>query len=169
MSATDLSSPMPLAMAALPLIAVGETLAETASLTRADIASFSRASFDANPLHLDPQAAARAGFDDVIASGQQTAALLMGMLATHYSRDDDGVRREMLCLNMNFAFKEPVLADREFTLRWRVASVEWKERLGGLLAHLDGTATPASGPVAVVARGTILVKEAVVGVVEVEP
>ena len=142
------------------LVAVSETLSKTVCFSREAIAAFSRGSGDTNPLHLDPEAARRAGFADAIASGQQTAAMLMGMLATHYSRSDDGVAREMLCLNMNFAFKEPVLAGQPITLQWRVASVEWKEKLQGMLAHLDGAASLAPGKLAVIARGTILIKEA---------
>lgn len=164
------TQPMPLASAdpVSPLVAAGETLSKVASFSRESIAAFSRATDDANPLHLDVEAARRAGFADTIASGQQTAALLMGMLATHYSRSDDGVMREMLCLNMNFAFKEPVFAGSPVTLHWRVASVEWKERLQGMLAHLDGSAAIVPGQPAVIARGTILVKEAEAPVVVVQ-
>ena len=65
-----------------------------------------------------------ARFGEIIASCQQTAAGLMGMLATHFSRHDDGVPREMLCLNMNFAFKAPVFAGQDLQLRWRVTNIE---------------------------------------------
>jgi hypothetical protein len=85
----------------------------------------------------------------------------MGMLATHYSRDTDGVKREMLCLNMNFAFKGPVFADQEVTLRWKVASSQWNSKLQGVLAHLDGSVSVVEDKPLVVARGTILVKEIV--------
>lgn len=150
------------------LVPAGETITRQTRFTREDIASFSRASLDENPLHLDAGAARRAGFADIIASGQQTAAMMMGLLATHYSRDAaDGTPRDMLCLNMNLAFKEPVLAGQQLTLHWAVASVEWKEKLQGVLVHLDGSVTVASPaepagapPVALIARGTILVKQA---------
>ena len=139
------------------LITVGETIARTVRYSRDDIAAFARISFDENPLHLDAVAAERAHFGEIIASGQQTAAILMGMLATHFSRRDDGVARQMLCLNMNFAFKEPVFAEQELKLRWRVASVEWNQTLGGMLGQLDGRATVVPGKPAVIARGTVLV------------
>ena len=98
-----------------------------------------------------------ARFGEIIASGQQTAAALMGMLATHFSRNDDGVPREMLCLNMNFAFKAPVFAGQDLQLRWRITKIEPSTRLGGLIGHLDGVASVVCGKPAVVARGTILV------------
>jgi acyl dehydratase len=150
---------MPLTVARDRLVRVGETVGRTLRFSREDIAAFARISFDQNPLHVDTQAAQRARFGEVIASGQHTAAVLMGLLATHFSRSDDGLAREMLCLNMNFAFKGPVFADQALTLQWRVATVEWNAKLEGALAHLDGSAAVLRGQPAVVARGTILVRE----------
>jgi acyl dehydratase len=142
------------------LIRVGEKLSRTLRYSRDDIASFARLSSDQNPLHHDALAAQRARFGDIIASGEHTAAILMGMLATHFSRRDDGVRREMLSLNMNFAFKSPIFAEREVTLAWLVSNVQWNAKLKGWLAHLDGSAGIAHQPAAIVARGTIIVTEA---------
>jgi acyl dehydratase len=141
------------------LIAVGQKIERVQRFSRDDIAAFARLSHDENPLHVDRQAAQRARFGEIIASGQHTASIMMGILATHFSRSGDGVQREMLCLNMNFAFKQPVFADQDIRLQWRVSAVEWKSRLNGVLAQLDGSAAVASGHPAVVARGSILVKE----------
>ena len=141
------------------LVVAGERTVKTLRYTREDIALFARLSGDENPLHTDTAVAQRARFGEIIASGQHTSAHLMGMLATHFSRDDDGIRREMLCLNMNFAFKGPVFDDQDITLQWRVSSVEPKDKLQGLLVHLNGTASIGRGKPALIARGTILVKE----------
>ena len=141
------------------LVLEGETLERTLRFSRDEMAAFAVMSYDDNPLHRDRIAAQRAGFADIIAAGQHSAALLMGMLATHYSRDDDGIKREMLCLNMNFSFKHPVLAEQEISLRWRVASVIWKTRLNGMLTHLDGSVCAKDSAPSVIARGTILVKK----------
>ena len=142
----------------IPLVFVGEKVSKTLRYSREDIALFARLSGDENPLHTDAAVAQRARFGEIIASGQHTSAHLMGMLATHFSRHDDGIRREMLCLNMNFAFKTPVFADQDITLQWRVSNVEPKDKLQGLLGHLDGTASIGRGKPALIARGTILVK-----------
>ena len=142
------------------LIAVGETITKTLRYSRDDIAQFARLSSDHNPLHVDAMVAQRARFGEIIASGQQTAAILMGMLATHFSRNDDGVARQMLCLNMNFAFKAPVFAEQELTLQWRVSTVTPNAKLKGLLGQLDGQAVVTRGKPAVVARGAILVSAA---------
>ena len=139
---------------------VGEQFSQPVRYTREDIFNFARLTGDTNPLHVDLQAAQRARFGEIIASGQQTASLLMGLLAAHFSRHDDGVRREMLCVNTNFAFKEPLFADQDIQLTWKVASAEWKPRIRSMLVHLDGHASVTLGKPAVIARGTILVKEA---------
>ena len=141
------------------LVAPGETVSRLVRLSRQDIIDFARLSGDANPLHVDEIVAARARFGEIIASGQHTGALLMGLLATHFSRADAAAKREMLCLNVNLAFKRPVFAEQEITLRWRVSSFERNEKLGGLVVQLDGGAGVGAQP-AVVARATILVKEA---------
>ena len=139
------------------LITVNELISRTIRYSHDDIANFARMSLDQNPLHLDALRAKRTRFGEIVASGQQTAAGLMGMLATHFSRHDDGVPREMLCLNMNFAFKAPVFAGQDLKRRWRVTNIEPSTRLGGLIGHLDGVASVVRGKPAVVARGTILV------------
>ena len=139
------------------LIAVGEMVTQRLRYSRADIAEFSRLSLDQNPLHLDSMVAQRARFGEIVASGQQSAAILMGMLATHYSRSDDGVARQMICLNMNFAFKAPVFAEQEIVLQWKVSSVTPNAKLNGLVGLLDGHASVMRGKPSVIARGTILV------------
>ena len=141
------------------LIEVGERLSRTVRFSRDEIATFARMTFDENPLHIDNQVAQRARFGEIIASGQQTSAVMMGMVATYFSRSDDGVSRQMLCLNMNFSFKSPVFADQDVLLTWQVSSLEWKAKLGGQLAQLDGTARIGAGRPLVIARGTILVSE----------
>lgn len=143
------------------LIFAGEAIAKSVRVSRDEILAFARMSHDDNPLHHDTRAAQRARFGEIIASGQHTAAMLMGLLASHWSRSADGVRRELLCLNMNFAFKGPVFADQDIALAWKVNTTQWNAKLHGMLAHLDGSAAVVQGKPAVVARGTILVKESV--------
>lgn len=143
-----------------PLISVGETCERRIRFTREDIATFARLTGDSNPLHHDVQAAQRARHGEIIASGQQTTTMMIGLAASHFSREDDGQCRELLCLNFNFSFKAPVFAEQELLLHWRVASVEWNATLGGWLAHVDGHATVRNAHPCVVGRGTLLVKAA---------
>lgn len=140
-----------------PLIRVGEEFRIRVRYTREQIVQFARLTGDANPLHHDRQAAERASFGELIASGQQTASQMMGLVASHFSRGDDGVPREMLCLNFNFSFKLPVFAEQDIQIEWRVAEVERSTRRGGFIGHVDGMAS-VGGKTCVIGRGTVLVR-----------
>ena len=144
-----------------PLIRAGEEIHSRLRYSVEQIVEFARLTGDANPLHHDQLSAQRAHFGEIIASGQQTASHMMGLVASHFSRRDDGVPREMLCLDFDFAFKAPVFAEQGITLVWRVEQLEVSTRLGGYIGRLDGKASVA-GRVCVVARGTILVRRAAI-------
>ena len=141
------------------LVRVGERIEHVAHYTRAEISRFAMLTLDSNPVHHDREAAVRAGLPDVIASGQHTSALMSGLAATHFSRADDGIARAMLCLHFNFAYREPIVADSDVTMRWVVSSTEWNASLNGVIAQLEGKATIANA-LAVIARGTVLVRRA---------
>jgi len=141
------------------LVRVGEHFEHTTRYSREDISRFATLTLDLNPVHHDREAALRAGLRDVIASGQHSSALMSGLAASHFSRDDDGIPRSMLCLHFNFAYREPIFADTDVTLRWVVSSTEWNATLGGVIAQLEGKATVGNAP-AVIARGTVLVRRA---------
>jgi len=142
-----------------PLVRIGEEAHAQIRFTREQITQFALLTGDLNPLHHDRQAAERASFGEIIASGQQTASQLMGLAASHFSRRDDGVPREMLALNYNFAFKAPVFANQLLQLQWRVAEIEPNPRRGGFIAQLNGSASVA-GKACVIGRGTVLVRRA---------
>jgi acyl dehydratase len=141
-----------------PLVHVGETCRHTVRLSRDDIVTFARLSGDSNPLHHDTLAAQRARHGEIIASGQHTTALLIGLASSHFSRQGEGCGRELLCLNFNFAFKAPVFAEQQLELSWRVVSVEANRRLGGVLVQAEGCAAVRNAAPAVVGRATLLVK-----------
>lgn len=151
MSSSSLSTPPS------PPVVVAESCERTLVFSRAAIAEFAKQTGDANPLHFDPEAAARAHHGRIIASGQQTTSNLIGLAATHFARRCERFAREVLCLNFNFAFKAPVFADDPVALSWVVKAVEWHPRLEGWLAHADGKAV-SHARLCVVGRGTLLVK-----------
>ena len=140
------------------LVRVGERIEHVARYTREEISRFATITLDLNPVHHDRAAALQAGLSDVIASGQQTSALMSGLAASYFSRDD-GIARAMLCLHFNFAYREPIFADSDVTMRWVVSSTEWSASLDGVIAQLEGKATVANA-LAVIARGTVLVRRA---------
>lgn len=157
---TENAPTVPDATLVAALVRVGERIEHRARYGREDIARFASLTLDANPVHHDREAARAAGLPDVIASGQHTSALMSGLAASHFSRRDDGVAREMLCLHFNFAYKAPIVADSEVVLEWTVAATEWNASLAGVIAQLEGRAVVGAGAPAVIARGTVLVRPA---------
>jgi len=145
-----------------PLIRDAERFHAHFRYTREQIVEFARLTGDMNPLHHDRLAAERASFGEIIASGQQTASHMMGLVASHFSRRDDGVPREVLLLHFNFVFKAPVFAEQEIHVGWRVSEVERSAHRGGFVGHVDGTASVAGKP-CVIGRGTVLVRRAAAG------
>ncbi len=141
------------------LVQVGEHFEQVARYSAEEISRFATLTLDANPVHHDRAAAQAAGLADVIASGQHTSALMSGLAATHFSRCGGGVVRSMLCLHFNFAYREPIFAGSEVTMRWVVSGTEWNAGLDGVIAQLEGKATVKGAP-AVIARGTVLVRRA---------
>lgn len=140
----------------LPPVTVGERCTKTIRFDRASIAAFAHLTGDANPLHYDTAAAERSRHGRVIAAGQQTTSQLIGFAATYFSRKGEELR-ELLCLNFNFALKNPVFADEDLDLAWVVSHIEWSGRLQGWLVQADGSAV-STGRVCVVARATLLIK-----------
>ncbi len=141
------------------LVQVGERIEHVAHYGAEEISRFAMLTLDSNPVHHDREAALAAGLSDVIASGQHTSALMSGLAATYFSREDDGIPRSMLCLHFNFAYREPIYAGSDVSLRWVVSSTEWNASLNGVIAQLEGKAAVASA-IAVIARGTVLVRRA---------
>jgi acyl dehydratase len=159
MSMTDSSTIIADESAIAALVQVGERIEHVSRFTREEISRFALLTLDSNPVHHDREAARQAGLSDVIASGQHTSALMSGLAATYFSRADGGVARSMLCLHFNFAYREPIFADSDVTMRWVVASTEWNASLDGVIAQIEGKATVANA-LAVIARGTVLVRRA---------
>ncbi len=159
MSMTESSTIVVDESAIAALVRVGERIEHVARFTREEISRFALLTLDSNPVHHDREAARQAGLSDVIASGQHTSALMSGLAATYFSRADDGVARSMLCLNFNFAYREPIFAESDVTMRWVVASTEWNTSLDGVIAQIEGNAAIANA-LAVIARGTVLVRRA---------
>ncbi|KAI7750276.1 hypothetical protein M8C21_009778 [Ambrosia artemisiifolia] len=66
------------------LLKTGDKLKQTRIFTCEDLVDFSKVSFDANPLHLDPEYARNAGYNDVLVPGMLVASLFPRIIATHF-------------------------------------------------------------------------------------
>lgn len=158
MSTPPSATTTPRAPRAEPPAALGFTLERVDRYSHADIEAFAAACRDRNPLHADPARAERSRYGEIIASGQHTSSMLLGLATSFFTQPTAGRFNEVLVLHVNFAFKAPVFADEEATLRWSVAAVEWNDKLGGHIVMLDGGVRTERSQPALVARTALLVK-----------
>jgi 3-hydroxybutyryl-CoA dehydratase len=131
-----------------------ERFASTIRLTPAAVSAFARAAGDLNPLHHDPDAAARTRYRRRIASGTQTVAHLMALSATHFSE-----RGEMVGLDFSFRFKKPIYADETIEMEWLVVRVKNAPHLNGDVVEMRGRIRNQAGETAVGAKGRVLVAD----------
>ena len=133
-------------------ISPGEKIVKEEVFTKESISEFARMCGDMNPLHHDEEYAKETRFGRIVACGPHTASLMMGLTASHYSRET-----AMLGLEFSFDFKKPVFEGETVKIEWEVKSSEHKESLGGDLVSLDGKALKENGDEAVSGKGKVLV------------
>lgn len=135
---------------------VGDAFERRIRLSADEIRSFAVNVHDFNPLHHDTAVAQAAGYPDIIASGTQIGSHLMALTATHFATPlADGTRRTGLGMGFEIFFRAVVLADEDIALRWRVTSVERKDKLRGWITKVEGEARSERG-VLLAATGTLL-------------
>jgi len=122
------------------------------TLTPDSVAEYARAAGDRNPVHFDPAFVAGTRYRRLIASGTQTTALLLGLTATHFSKDTS-----MVGLEYWVKFRRPVFADERIRLEWLVIKVTRNARLGGEIVDLRGRVRGGDGQTSIGAKGRVLV------------
>jgi len=135
-----------------PGVRVGERIEGQVALSGEEIANFARLCGDQNPLHHDEEYARQTRFGGIIACGPHMTSLMMGMVATHFSRET-----AMLGLEFTFHFRKAVLADEPITIAWEVMTVRPKASLGGELVTLEGQASNQQGQVVLTGTGKVLI------------
>ena len=131
--------------------AVGETFSVELVIAPEDVALFARFIGDHNPIHHDAAAAAASRSGGIVASGAHTASLMMGALATQFSK-----RWANVGLGYAVRLRKPVYAGQALTVTWTVASVEDSAKLKGIVVRMEGTLTTPSG-VAITATSDALI------------
>ncbi|KAI3683542.1 hypothetical protein L1987_84048 [Smallanthus sonchifolius] len=67
------------------LLKTSDKLKQTRIFSSQDLVNYSKVSFDANPLHLDPEYARNAGYKDVLVPGMLVASFFPRIIATHFT------------------------------------------------------------------------------------
>jgi acyl dehydratase len=132
----------------------GERFSSEVTLTPTMVSAYARAAGDSNPVHHDAQFAASTRYGRLIASGTQTTALLLGLTASHFSREG-----AMVGLEFWVRFRRPVYADETIHLEWLVVKVTANEKLNGDVVELRGRIRAQDGETALGAKGRVLVTD----------
>ena len=135
-------------------VSVGERFSEVIAMTVEDAVAFAKAAHDFNPLHHDHDAAANSRYKKLIVSGTQTAARLMALTATHFSK-----RFDVVGLDFSVRFHKAVFADETVTLEWEVVNVTPTSAQKGDVVEMKGRVTNAQGELAAAATGRVLVSD----------
>jgi 3-hydroxybutyryl-CoA dehydratase len=123
-------------------------------LTPEMVGAYARAAGDDNPVHHDAQFAASTRYGRMIASGTHTTALLLGLTASHFSKNS-----AMVGLEFWVRFRRPIYADERIRLEWLVVKVTPNDRLDGDVVELRGRIKGADGETALGAKGRVLVTD----------
>ena len=131
------------------MITIGETARKSVTLDEAAIRSFAASCGDMNPLHHDAEYAKGTRFGGLIASGPHYLALLMGLMATHYTAHGPQVG-----IDFSTQFRKPVRPGDTIELKWVVTAIEPKEK--GDVVTLDGTITNQHGETVLTTVGKLM-------------
>ena len=131
-----------------------ERFSSQVTLDLASVSCYAAAAGDDNPMHHDAAFAASTRYRRVIASGTHTTALLLGLTASHYSRDVN-----MVGLEFWVRFRRPIYADETIHLEWLVVKVTPNEKLRGDIVELRGRIKGEDGQTALGAKGRVLVTD----------
>lgn len=130
------------------MISVGDEYSRPYTFSLENIQEFAELSGDHNPLHSDPEIAAKSRFGGIIASGPHMSAVLMGVIAAQTARLIEGVG-----LDFHFRFRKAIPAGTETLLSWTITGMEPHAGLKGDLLTLSGRIADTEGTVYVTCEG----------------
>lgn len=124
---------------------------------REKVREFSRAVLSENPLNLDPQAAALAGYADVIAPPTFAVVVQEATLAQLLAEPDAGIDfTRVVHGDQRFRYSRPIVAGDELTATLTVVSV--KTLGGNAMVTAESAIVDAAGAHVVTATSTLVVR-----------
>jgi acyl dehydratase len=130
---------------------IGEKFSREHLFDAEQASAFATDAGDDNPLHHDAAFAAASRYGRLIVSGTQTAALLLGLTASHFSK-----RGPAVGVGYTLAYKRAVYMDERVTVEWTVDTIRPTSSGDGLLIGMTGSLRNAHGEECVAATGTVL-------------
>lgn len=122
------------------------------SLTPKMVADYALSVGDENPIHHDPNFAAKTRYGRLIASGTHTTALILGLTASHFSKN-----ASMVGLDYWVGFRRPIYANETIKLEWLVVRVTPNKKLRGNIVELRGRILGQDGKTSLGAKGRLLI------------
>ena len=131
--------------------AEGDVFSRELRFDKESISAFAALVGDANPLHHDEAFAAHSRFGTLIASGTQTASLMMATVASYFV-----AKGPALGLGFSITLRRAVKVGTVWCATWSIDNIRWRERLGGHVIALSGKLENESGEIAVEATAQSL-------------
>jgi acyl dehydratase len=124
------------------------------SLTPKMVADYALSVGDKNPVHHDPDFAAKTRYGQLIASGTHTTALILGLTESHFSKNTS-----MVGLDYWVGFRRPIYANETIKLEWLVVRVTPNIKLRGNIVELRGRILGQDGKTSLGAKGRLLITD----------
>ena len=113
--------------------------------------AFATEAGDTNPLHHDAEIASASRYKKLIVSGTHSTALILGLTASHFSKD-----YSVVGVSFTVEFQRPVFADATVGIEWEVVAtsmmrdnVQKVEMRGGMFDAMGDLCVQATGVVRV--------------------
>ncbi|MES2880265.1 MAG: MaoC family dehydratase [Pseudomonadota bacterium] len=102
-------------------VVVGEKFSKRHAFNENEVRAFATEAGDTNPLHHDSAVAARSRYGGLIVSGTHTSALILGLVAAHFSK-----KFSVVGISFSVDFLQAVLADAAVQIEWEVVATSMK-------------------------------------------
>jgi acyl dehydratase len=130
-------------------VAVGDKFSKAHTFNEDQVRAFATEAGDSNPLHHDTKVAAASRYKKLIVSGTHTTALVLGLTASHFSKN-----YSVVGVSFTVEFHRPVFADATVQIEWEVLAapmtrdnIQRVEMRGGMFDEKGELCVQATGVV----------------------
>lgn len=115
------------------MIKTGDTYTHEVMFNQADVDMFAKISGDNNPVHIDPEYAAKTPFKRPIVHGFFSGAVFSKVFGTLFPGEGT------IYLYQDMKFLAPVYVDQQFVAKFEVESVDTQRHIGKIKCSLEDT------------------------------
>ena len=132
-----------------PWISVGDKFSKMHTFHEDQVRAFATEAGDTNPLHHDDAVAAASRYKKLIVSGTHSTALILGLTASHFSKN-----YSVVGVSFSVEFLRPVFADATVRIAWEVLSADMtRDKVQRV--EMRGGLSDAEGQLCVRATGVV--------------